>query len=198
MAYTTTALVKTYLSVTSSADDTLIGTLILRAQSMIDRYTGRTFESASDTTKYFDAKVDVYGVRLYFSEGFELAQAPTTITNGDNVVVVINTNAVLVPANTAPFYAIEMLNMGSMTWTYDANGDPNRAISVLGRWAYSITAPDDVVSATIRLVSFLYRQRETSADMDRPLSVGDGMILLPSRFPADIATILEPYRRYSR
>ena len=91
-----------------------------------------------------------------------------------------------------------MLESSTKLWTMTNAGDNERAISVLAKWAYSLTAPDDIAAATIRLTAFLYRQRESNADLDRAVSVGDGMVLLPGRLPADIAAILEPYRRNSR
>lgn len=198
MAYASTALVKTYLGITTATDDTLIGTLITRAQSMLDNYTHRTFEVTSDTTKYFNAYADRRQHDLWFTEGLELATNPTTITNGDLTVLTVNTHCVMLPANTAPYYGIQILWSAQMQWVQTNAGDPQRAISVVGKWGYSTTPPDDIVAATIRLVSFLYRQRESSADMDRPVSVADGMVLLPGRLPADIAAILEPYRMYTR
>lgn len=197
MAYTTTALVKTYLSITTATDDALIGTLIVRAQSMVDSYTHRTFEASANSTKLFDAKADVYGRTLYFSDGLEAATI-TTITNGDAAVIVVNTDCVTLPANGTPIYGLTMLESSSSLWTFTPAGDNERAISVVAKWAYSLTAPDDVAAATIRLTAFLYRQRESNADLDRAVSVGDGMVLLPGRLPADIAAILEPYRRNSR
>lgn len=197
MAWTTTALVKTYLQITTSADDTLIGTLIDRGQKFIENYTHRLFEASGDTTKYFDAYRNVSGRTLFFDEGLELAQNPTTVTNGDTTVLVVNTNFTMCPANTFPSYSMELLSSSSAWWTTLSNGDSQRAISVLGRWAYSTTAPNDVVAALIRLVSFLYRQRESNADIDRPVIVQDGMVLMPGRIPADIAAMLEPYRMHT-
>ncbi len=211
MAYATTALVKTYTGITSNSDDTLIGTLIVRAQAFIDRACARTFEAASDTTKYFDSMLDIdqqinrrgyylrnaYGTTLYFSEGLELAQAPTTVTNGDSTVLVLNTDYVTEPVNTAPFFGLAMMTSSSNNWTQAASGSTQRAVSIVGRWAYSVAAPDDIVAATIRLVAFMYRQRENNADLDRAVSVSDGMVLHPSKIPADIAVMLQPYRRYT-
>ena len=197
MAYTTTALVKTYLGISTSTDDTLIGTLIVRAQAMVDSYTHRTFEASANTTNFFNAKADVYGRTLYFCEGLEAATI-TTITNGDADVIVINTDCVTLPQNKTPIYGLTMLESSTKLWTMTNAGDNERAISVLAKWAYSLTAPDDIAAATIRLTAFLYRQRESNADLDRAVSVGDGMVLLPGKLPADIAAILEPYRRNSR
>ncbi len=200
MAYATTALVKTFLSITSNADDTLIGTLITRAQAVIDNYTHRTFEVTSDTTKVFDSMLDVrgtYRTLLLFNEGLELAAAPTTITNGDLVVLVLNTDCVTLPANTAPFYGLEMLRSTSNQWTQTAAGDTQRAISIVGKWGYSTSAPADIVAATIRLVSYMYRQRESNTDLDRAVSVADGMVLLPANMPNDVITMLAPYKRFA-
>lgn len=198
MAYTTTALVKSYMGVTAAGDDTLIGTLVVRAQAVIDRHCGRTFEAASDTTKYFDSLADVSRRVLYFGEGLELAQNPTTVTNGDASVMVLNTDIVTVPANGAPFYALDLMWGGVGVWQVSNAGNSQRALSVLGRWAFSVTAPDDVVMAATRLTSFLYRQRESSNDFDRPVSVADGVVLLPGRLPADLAALLLPFQRHSR
>jgi len=197
MAYATAALVKTYLSITSVADDALIGTLITRAQAVIDNYTHRTFEVTTNTTKFFDSYRNVTETTLLFNEGLELATAPTTITNGDTTVLVLNTDCVTLPANASPFYGIEMLRSTSNYWTQTAAGDNQRAISILGKWGYSLTAPDDIVAATIRLTAFFYRQRESNADLDRAVSVADGMVLLPSNLPNDVIGMLEPYKRFA-
>jgi hypothetical protein len=197
MAYTTAALCKTYMGITTSTDDTLIGTLIVRAQAMVDSYTHRTFEASANSTKFFNSRFDVYGRTLYFSDGLEAATI-TTITNGDATVIVVNTDCTTLPANGTPIYGLQMLASSTQIWQQTPAGDDERAISIVAKWAYSLTAPDDIVAATIRLVAFLYRQRESNADLDRAVSVGDGMVLLPGRLPADIAAILEPYRRNSR
>jgi len=197
MAWTTTALVKTYLQITTNADDTLIDTLITRGQTFIESYTHRKFEASSDTTMYFDSYRDIRGRTLFFGEGLELAQNPTTVTNGDSAVLVVNTNFTMAPVNSFPSYAMEILASSSLWWTTKSNGDSARAISVLGRWAYSTVAPSDVVAALIRLVSFFYRQRESNADIDRPVMVQDGMVLMPGRIPSDIAAMLEPYRMHT-
>ena len=197
MAYTTTALVKTYMGITTATDDTLIGTLIVRAQAIVDNYTHRTFEAAANSTKFFNSRFDVYGRTLYFNEGLEAATI-TTITNGDATVIVVNTDCTTLPANSTPIYGLQMLASSTQIWQQTPAGDDERAISIVAKWAYSLTAPDDIVAATIRLVAFLYRQRESNADLDRAVSVGDGMVLMPGTLPADIAAILQPYIRNSR
>ena len=51
MAYTTAALCKTYMGITTSTDDTLIGTLIVRAQAMVDNIDLALAECVRDFEK---------------------------------------------------------------------------------------------------------------------------------------------------
>jgi len=51
------------------------------------------------------------------------------------------------------------------------------------------------VQATTRLAAFLYRQKDSNADLDRPLLTGDGVTIMPSSLPHDVRQILDPYRK---
>ena len=194
MALTTTAKVKTYLGISSSRDDTLIGDLITNAQSIIESYTGRVFDVSGDTTKKFDAKLDVDGRMLYFSDQLEIAAAPTTVTNGDGSTLSANTDVVYLPRNRFPAYGLEWLPSSSAWWQGDSDGNDANAISIAAKWGYSVSGsvPADIQQACIRLTAFLYRQRETNSDGDRPLIV-DGVTILPSALPRDVTRILSPY-----
>ena len=65
MAYATVSQVKSYLGISASTDDTLLGTFIAAAQKIIDAHTRRTFEASTATTRYFDAMSDVTGSTLW-------------------------------------------------------------------------------------------------------------------------------------
>jgi hypothetical protein len=65
---------------------------------------------------------------------------------------------------------------------------------ITARWGYSTDPPDDIVHATIRLAAWLYRQRGTANDPDRPTVADGGLVLLPSALPDDVRLILERYR----
>lgn len=186
MAYTTAALLKTYLGATTATDDTLLTALIVRAQAIIDAYCQRTFEAASNTSKTFDAERDVEGQMLYLDE--DLA-AINSVTNGDGTVVTTYTTE---PRNRTPYYAIKMLDSATVFWTYSTT--PENAITISGKWAYSVAAPEDIVHCCLRLAAYLYRQRDNAADLDRAVIAGNATIL-PAQLPADIKTILAPYRR---
>jgi len=191
MAYCTTAQVKTYLSISGSGDDSLLADLISRAESLINRYTHRTFEAAADSDRTFDALRDVEGQVLYLDE--DLA-AITTVTNGDSANTVITSGQYTTePRNTTPYYALRILDSSGLAWEYDS--DPEDAITITGRWAYSTTAPTDIEHACIALTAWLYRRRSSIGnDSDRALATGDGVVILPGRIPQDIKSVLDVYR----
>ena len=157
MAYCTNTDVKNYLNISGSGDDALLTTLISRAQQMIDTFTDTTFEASGDTTHYLDTLADVDGDTLYLDA--QLAQI-TTVTNGDSVTVAANEYTTL-PRNTAPYHALKLLASANKSWTY--SDDPEGAISVTGRWAYSVTPPADIAQTCVELAAWLYHHRDNLA-----------------------------------
>ena len=193
MAYVSTADLKVYLGIASAqtGDDTLLATLIGAAQAFVEQYTRRVFEhSGTAAIRYHDAVGDVDAAQgLLFLRG-DLC-AITSVTNGDGVVVTA-AQYVTEPRATTPYWALRLLASSGVVWTYTT--DEIGAIAINGKWAYSATAPGDIVQAATRLAAYLYRQKDTSLDMDRAVSLGGGM-LLPTTLPADIKALLDPYRK---
>lgn len=186
--YVDLATFKAYLGITTTTDDALLVGFLNRAQGVIEARTGRVFECANDSILTFDAVRDVSDRTLLL--GTDLCQI-TEIVNGDGAVV--SASAYLTdPPRGTPFWGIR-LKRSSDPWAYQ--GDPEGAISVEGRWAYSVLPPEDIVQATLRLAAFLYRQKDNAVDGDRPIMTGDGNVLLPSRLPNDVAEMLRPYMR---
>lgn len=188
MAYVTLADLKSYLNITNTTDDVLLVGLIAAAQAGIDGYTGRTFEAVADTTLYMDADTDVDGALLYLPD--DLAQI-TTVTNGD-ATTVTTTDYVTQPRGRAPYYALKMKASSDVAWTYDTT--PENAISITGRWAFSVTAPADIVQACRRYASYLYRQRDANV-FDVTAQTDIGTITIPQGIPADVEKLLKPYIR---
>lgn len=187
MAYTTKADVKSYIGVSSAvtSDDTLLTSTINRAAQVIDVYTGRHFE-AQTATKYFDIDcVEGQDLILY---GEDLL-AITTLTNGD-AVVLTSADYKLLPRNSTPKYVIRLDS--DKAWNFT---DADSEISVAGTWGWASTTPADIQHACIRLAAFLYRQKDNSNDVDRPLVTGDGVTIMPSQIPHDVQMLLNPYRR---
>lgn len=187
MAYAVIADVKEYLGLTDTAHDALLTRLITAAQKYIEQKTGRVFEAAANSTRTLDAWADVEGRRLWL--GGDLC-AITSVTNGD-AVVVSTAQYATEPRNSTPYYAILLLNSSGKAWTYV--DDPEKAITIVGKWAYSATPPADIVQATIRLAGWMYRQRDNSADGDRGIIAGNATIL-PNRVPTDVEALIAPYR----
>lgn len=192
MSYCTLDNVKTYLGISENTDDVLLTSCIERAQAVIDAYTTRTFEATEDATKYLDAAADVDGRMLLVGAAGDLASI-TSITNGDGTLLA-STDYVTQPRSVTPYYAIRLLSSSGHSWTYTT--DPEDAIAVTGKWAYSVTAPPDVEQACLRLAVVFYRQKDTTAEIERPLLAGDGTIVMPQNMPADVKALLRPYRKY--
>lgn len=174
MAYTTTALTKTLLGISDTTDDTLLAALIAQAQSIIERFVGRVFEASADTTRTFDAVLDVDGLDLWLDK--DLA-AITSITNGDGTVLT-TAQYTVEPRNSTPYFAIHLLPSSSLYWQYNSTtDDAENAISIVGKWAYSESAPAGIVRACEELTVLLYKQRDSSSDLNRTVIAGNATIL---------------------
>lgn len=196
MAYTDADGIKAYLKITDDADDTLISALATRAQKIVEAKTARVFEAASDTARTFDAladtELDRYGARrdLVFY-GADLC-AITSIVNGDGTTIA-STKYVTLPKNVTPYYGIRLLASSGYVWEYE--DDPEDAITVTGKWAYSATVPDDIVQATVRLGAYLYKQKDTQQVFEQVMTSPGGVLRMPSKLPTDVIELLEPYQR---
>jgi hypothetical protein len=182
---------KAYLRIgeENEEDDALLTTFITSATRIIELKTTRRFESSSTSTRYFDADKSTDKKRmLYFDDDI---CSITSVVNGDGVTVIAS-NYTTQPRHEAPYYSIRLKDSANVDWTYEDT--PEDAIAVTGHWAYSVTPPQDIVHACIRLASFLYRQKDNAVDVDRPL-VGDGVMVMPIKLPADVDALLKPYTR---
>ena len=193
MAYASTADLKAYLKISVATDDTLLASCLTRAQAIIDRATHKTFEASADTTRYFDAVRDVLdGGRTLFFDQQWIAQIGTNgVVNGDGVTIP-STAYVTEPRNAGPWYGIRLKSDADYIWTFSSSEED--AIAITGRWAYSVTAPADIVQATIRLAAYLYRQKDNATgDEDRPIMTGDGVTIMPQALPNDVFQLLQPF-----
>lgn len=174
-------------------DDPLLESLLTRAQFAIDNHTHRTFEAAADTTKLFDAEQDTsdhYMVLDWTPYVLDLCQI-TTVINGDGTSISAS-SYVTNPRNQTPWYGLRFKLNSGLYWTFDQ--DPENAISITGRWAYSVTAPADIVHATVRMATYMYRQKDANT-FDVTAIPGAGVIEVPQGIPRDVGKLLEPYRR---
>ena len=190
MAYTTAAAFKTFRNITGAGDDALIATLITAVQQMIDNYTGRTFEAAADSTRYFTVGRDTEGYYLWFDQDI---CSITTVSNGDaDSTEVTSSEYTTFPRNETPYFGIKILRSAAKVWQYDE--DHEDAISVLGKWAYSTTAPADIIQAAHLWIAHLY-DRRLSEDGDLVIVPGTS-VSISRGVPQTVRTILDSYRRF--
>jgi len=178
----------------------IIAALIPRADAIIDKYTGRDFDASSDSvTRYYDFDESVVGDTLFLDEDFV---SITSVTSGHSGTTDNSASAwsasdyFTLPKNDNPKYAVVVRANSPKDWsTQSSNGDTEYTIAVAGVAGYSTSAPADIVQASVRLTYWMYKQRESDADLDRPLLTADGVTIMPSRLPADVVEILNRYKR---
>jgi len=199
VAYITATDLKNYMKISGNSDDTQLALFADRAQHVVDSYTHRVFEWAGAGTvkkftpvSYLDGGdlYDMYTLSLGLNEFYEL----TSITNGDGVAI-STSDVVLLPQNITPKYAVRIKSSANKTWTYTTTIE--ESVSITAKWAYSASAPADIVQAALRIGAYLYRQRDGTPDSDRPIVSADGVVLSAPRIPSDVLELLRPYRRRS-
>jgi len=194
MSYINVADLKLYRGIDESADDGLLATLIAAAQKAIENYTRRVFEAAADGTRTFDVATMVTGRTLYLDKDL---CAITTITNNadggvGNTEVLTTSHYTTLPRNDTPYYAIRLLDSTGKYWRYTSNSE--NGVTILGKWAYSTTPPDDIKQACRRLAGYLYQLKDSQV-YDMTADIGTGQLIIPKGIPADVKMILDPYRR---
>lgn len=216
MAYITLAQYKTYKSLPDSDDDTLLEGFILSAQMFIEdsEYgTNRKFEALSDTTRYFDAIRDVgdgvdymehYGEFRIVNNRYNKNRtlfldhdlcSITSITNGDGNLIP-STEYVTEPRNNTPFWRITLKRNSTYYWSYTTS--PENAISIVGKWAYSVSPDAGVIQIMYRLVDHLYEKRKNpDNNRNSPLMTDGGFIIMPADLPPDISRWISSKRMTS-
>lgn len=192
MAYITVADLRTYRGIDSSADDGLLTALIGAAQKAVESYTRRVFEAAADATRYFNAATAVNGNTLYLDK--DLCAITSITNNADGTVesLTVNTHYTTLPRNETPYWAIVLKGSTGKYWRYTS--DPESAIVIVGKWAYSLTPPYDIQQATRRLAGYLYQLKDSQV-YDVTADIGNGMLVIPKGIPQDVKALLDPYRK---
>lgn len=200
MAYPVTSDATAYCGVTDTDHAELLTTFLTYAIDIVEKETGRVFDTASSDAaiKYFDTEVDVDGQTLYLGNEDLLSVSVDTdgyleINTGDSTTNLVASDVIYLAPNTTPYYAIKIKGMTGYTWSY--TDEPTNAISVKGLWGYSTTVPADITYAILRLVKWMFSQRATNADLDRPLLTGDGVTIMPAKLPGDVLSILKKYKK---
>ncbi len=202
--YTTLSACKAELQIDTgdTTDDALLNGYITTAQRIIEAPpplgTGRVFEAASDTTRYADApwlRGDLLDPdsSAYVLPLWHIGDlcAITTVVNGDGTTIP-STAYVTEPRYKTPYYVLRLKRAGGYIWTFSDN--PEAAIAITGKWAYSTSASADIARATLRLVVAYYRSKDNAgAGDDKPLQTAQGVIL-PIAIPPDVKAIIASYQ----
>jgi hypothetical protein len=171
------------------ADDAVIEDIIEAASRYIDGRTGRTFYSRTNEARKFNTPE---GRELWLDDDL---QAITTLTNGDGSTIAASAY-VLLPNNYSPKYAIKLREGNTIVWEEAlADNSPEQAITVLGTWGFSSTAPDDIKTACIMIADAFYRRRFGENVSGVAQVTAAGVVISPIDVPASAAAILRPYMR---
>lgn len=198
MAYTTASDILATYDFDDAATDTVgitLITLISEAEAIIESVTGRKFNVTTDlwTARNFTYLDDVDGLVLYLDEDLFAVGSDGITAGADSIEA---TDYVTEPRNETPYYALTMKETSSKVWSNpDSDNVIENAISVPGQWGYSATPPGDIVWATKRLAFYMYKQRNTSSDLDRPLLTGSGETIMPAAIPSDVLKVLKRYMK---
>jgi hypothetical protein len=192
MAYATLPELRSYLNIAAAdtGDDTLLSTVLANAQRAIDGYCGWAFE-ATTATRYYDSEADVDDRDRAVLVLGEPLLTVTTLTNGD-ADVLLPAEYFLEPANTVPKWYIRLRSSTGLYWTYTT--DHEQAITVVGTWGYTATAPADVTQAALRWAGYMYRQRDAQV-WDVTAQPNAGILTIPQGIPKDVERLLASYRR---
>lgn len=186
--YATLAQLKTHLAITTATDDALLTDLLTRATAIIEQMTRKTFTAPAATARQFGRELMLWDAQLQrdyllLQSGVYVAQL-VSAADGDGAAIPLTEIDTHPPD---PPYTV--LARKDARWC-----SASQQATVTARWGYSINPPDDIIHATIRLAAWLYRQRGTANDPDRPTVAEHGLVLLPSALPDDVRAILERYR----
>lgn len=196
MAYCDSADIKTYGGWASSDvyDDAVVDQLIPVAQQMIDSWCGRTFEftntSDASVARTYDADANIDGRTLWLDK--DLYSVRQLTVDG---TVISSDSYVFEPRSDTPYWGITILGSSSDSWSYGT--DAENAIVVDGHWAYSATAPQDIKIATVLLVQWLIKMRNSDLALTAPIvDAQAGVTVMPVQMPNVVKAILLRYKRH--
>jgi uncharacterized phiE125 gp8 family phage protein len=186
--YATLAQLKAYLAITATTDDALLTDLLMRATSVIEQMTRKVFIATPASARRFGRGQMLWDSALRWDylllpSGYYIAQLVSATDGNGNTIPL---SEIELPPDGPPYSVL--IRRGSR-WC-----SSSQTVEITARWGYSISPPADITHATIRLAAWMYRQRGTANDPDRPTVADGGLVLLPSALPDDVKQIVERYR----
>lgn len=193
MTYPTDADVKTFLGITGSGEDALVGWLLEAAIQFVESYCGHTFVADElqtvEVVPEYPNLLDGRRVLLIRDTEF---MAVTSVKNGDGVTLAAS-DYKLLPRSGPPYHKIE-LRPGLVWWR---GSDGLGVVEIGGTTGTSTGCPADVFLAIIQIAAYEYRARQTGAGGAVTTATRQGMIIPPQSLAPHIMEKLNPYRRQS-
>lgn len=181
-------LLKAYLKITGSGDDTLLATLVTYATKVIQRYCDRNFDGAVARTEYYDGN----GGNILFLKNFPVITI-TSIDHWDTYndsslqTFVVNTDYLL--------YAEEGYIYLRQGWQ---EGHRNYKLVYTAGYANQAAVPDDLELACNMLAAYYYANPDKAGIKSEGIGNYSVTYLTESDdIPATIKMLLKPYRKLS-
>jgi len=172
---------KARLDITSTSSDAgitqLINTVSLRLDEMHNMPAGG-FRVTADTTRYYQYS-EIQRARLFLDTP---CLSVTTLTNGDGGVIPSNGYR-LHPRNEARKHFIELLT--GYDWGITTDGE----ITVVGKFGYSTSVPDNISEAAAMWVGWLVK-RYQSALQDATANQELGQLIYSEAIPKQVLALL--------
>ena len=189
-AYTTRAVVKTYLGIPSgtSSEDDPIDAAIDAAEAEIDAHTGRTFVvPGSATAKVYRPVNDRVVLVDDIAQTTSLAVKVDGSDDGSYDTTLTITSEFVVDGNTAPYRVIRRVD-GSAFPRYTSD---RATIQITAYFGYGMSIPKAIVQASTVLGARLYQRRSSPLGFQAGLE-GDAVRI--SRLDPDVRALLSGYR----
>ncbi len=189
-AYTTRAVVKTYLGIPSAttSEDDAIDAGIDAAEAEIDNYCGRTFVvPGSATAKVYRPVNDRVCVVDDIAQTTSLVVKTDTADDGAYDTTLTITSEYVVDGNAAPYTVVRRVD-GS---TFPRYLSDRATVEVTAYFGFDMSIPKPVVQAATVLGARLYQRRSSPLGFQAGLE-GDAVRI--SRIDPDVRALLAGYR----
>ena len=189
-AYTTRAVVKTYLGIPSgtASEDDAIDAAIDAAEAEIDNYTGRSFSvPGSTSTKVYRPMNDRVVLVDDIAQTTSLVLKVDSSDDGTYDETLTVTSEFVVDGNQAPYRVIRRVD-GSSFPRYTSD---RATIQVEAYYGYGMSIPKAIVQASTVLGARLYQRRSSPLGFQAGLE-GDAVRI--SRIDPDVRALLSGYR----
>ncbi len=185
MAYTTLALVKASLGIPSAttSEDDAINAAIDAAEALIDNYTGRTFETATESRVFLPRTASILDVDdiatltglVIKTDEDQDGTYETTLTIGTDFVAVGNSN---------PYRRFTQINQG---WPLSIYGRPT--VEITATWGYGSAVPNNIKQAALLMSCRLFQRKASPLGFQAGAISEFGPVRI-SRQDPDVAALL--------